>query len=511
MNARQQRREQYTAALASASITSSGRDFLIASLDPMHDAQLKDLQGWPDVETSSSVVRCIKQSITISAPKNTTGNWDAHIVLWPWFDQLNMARYRRSSSDNSGYNSCFATTGVSGTTNRWLGDGSIDAVPMLGGCQVFSGTSGTSFSQLLQQPATIESVYESIVLDPSYSKGASRIVGAGFEIVNTTAEIYRQGQLCVYRQPFTHTESFTPIIRTTNPGGPTPPAYTQSTGVSFQWIRTPPENFQEAMLIPGSRQWKASDGAYVVASFVGQDNPPKNVSYVNPVFPIDTYYSDGSSFIMSKTGTEESCRSSTNFKNDSGVVAASFYCLGDSLTTANNMLITQPTKIYPINTSGALLTGLSPQTTFTLTCNIYVESFPTVDEKDILVLATPSAVYNPPSLELFSNLMSVMPVGVPAGDNASGDWWQAIVDAAAEVVPVAAKVASMIPGGGIVSTGLDALGSVAKQYATPQSPQSRPVLAVKKIDTQVRAPVKRVTAPVPKKKKKKIVVQKTKK
>jgi hypothetical protein len=47
-------------------ITDSGKAFLIATLDPFHDAQIQNLAGYPDIEVSPSLVRMVKQSLTLT-------------------------------------------------------------------------------------------------------------------------------------------------------------------------------------------------------------------------------------------------------------------------------------------------------------------------------------------------------------------------------------------------------------------------------------------------------------
>jgi len=42
-------------------LSQEGYEAVIAAVDPMHDRPIKDLQGWPDLESTPSVVRCIKK------------------------------------------------------------------------------------------------------------------------------------------------------------------------------------------------------------------------------------------------------------------------------------------------------------------------------------------------------------------------------------------------------------------------------------------------------------------
>jgi len=67
-------------------LTEPGKEWLIAAVDPYHDAPV-NCTGFPDVNEAASVVQVIKLSTAIAAPTAAgSGNWDCHIHQFPWFN-----------------------------------------------------------------------------------------------------------------------------------------------------------------------------------------------------------------------------------------------------------------------------------------------------------------------------------------------------------------------------------------------------------------------------------------
>lgn len=413
-------------------ITECGKDWLIAAVDPFHDTQLKNLEGWPDVEETPSVVRCIKQTMTVSS--TGSGNWDLHIVAWPW---LNKQPFNKTSARHG---------------NVLLGADAVGHDGEFGGVQAFAVASGVDLD--ISDPSTY-TLLGTMDLNPDYTQGVSRLVGMGVESVNTTSDLYRQGQVTVYRMPDTKAEPcvFTRLVA--NPGPPT-----DATGGTFsaQIYRPPPKNQQVAMLISGSRQWKASDGTYQVVPNVGQDNPPFSANYHQPFIAID-----GSD--------EDAVYSSLAVAANVGQL---MYPMTDVWLPGTDVLYpARGQHLFPNHQVGCIYTGLSPQTTISISTNMYVESFPGPAEPGILVLATPSATYDYTALQLYSRCLAELPVGVPADWNGFGDWFVDAIGSLAQFIEPVADVASMfgVPGASLISKAAKYSGKAANGYLAAQSPQ----------------------------------------
>jgi len=405
-------------------LTPSGKDFLIAALDPMHDNQLKDLQGWPDLETSSSVVRCIKQTVSVKVPEGVDGPWDLNIVQWPWLD-------RQACS-------------VMNRTNNVLTNLGSSPV-MQGGLCGYAGEAGSPTNPAMT-PAF------QITLDDTYSLGAGRVVGLGFEVIDTTSELNKQGRVICWRQSNASATSSksTAVIRSV--------AGTQVDCItSVSPIMEPPSNGSDAMLLPGSRQWEAKDGCYVVVPFVGQDNPPTLVNYDVPM-------------------TMLAPAADSTFNQPSGVTNTTQVLVPTpKLGSHAGDFPSEPAKIYPLHMAGAYFQGLNPLSTLSITLNVYLETFPTVAQKDLVVLATPSAEYDPVALQMFSHALTQLPVGVPAGFNSFGDWFIDTVSTLSDWLTVPLGAVSPALGAGVAAAGALAKGYRKTQgYDTQPSPQNKP-------------------------------------
>lgn len=384
------------------SITEDGKNWLIAATDPFHDSPVS-MQGWPDVESASSVVRCIKKSLPLKSPLGS-GAYDAHVVVWP----QTTGTFNRSIT----------------RVNNIITDRTGGSVPTFGDVQVFFQAAGT--------PIDFSTATTSVILplDNEYLTGACRLIGMGFEIHNSTAELYKSGTCTVYRQPESSkfpSESWTLLDVLDGVTGTHAPST-----ISAHKIRMPPVSVEEAMLLNGSLQWEASQGCYVVCAFTGADNPVTLPEYVQPLLE------------------------NPAFDEQYGAVNTAYVFTPELLTGTlppTAPLACELRRVWPIHQAGAIFSELTEQSTLNLTVHWYIESFPTADEKDIVVLATPSACYDPVALEVFSRAMADLPVGVRVKENGLGDWFADIV---ADVGPVLAPILS----------GLNPLAGMAATAAT---------------------------------------------
>ncbi len=310
----------------------------------------------------------------------------------------------------------------------------------LGGVQMRQANPGSNLN--LSTAPLVGAIY----LPDEYSAGAGRVIGMGIEVVNTTSDLNRQGQVTVYRNNQSHGENSSYLFNPASGGTEGHPSVT----FSCDTVRSQPLSQEAAMLIPGSMQWKAQEGCYLVVPFVGQENPATLVNYTAPVYETGNLTED-------TTGTV----------NTESRYAPNYIVNVAGSTFSYEM---PPTRMYPLHQAGAIFTGLSLQTTLTLTVNIYLETFPTPAEAGILVLATPSAGYDPVALELFSTALTELPVGVMAKDNTLGEWFADVVSTVAGwVQPIASAM-----GMDSISAGAGVAKKIADGYLRPQSPANKP-------------------------------------
>lgn len=423
-------------------LSEGGKNWLIAALDPFHDTILPALQGYPDVSTGSSVVQVVRQSMEVSQtsggqPAQSTP-WDMHVALVPTL--LPEAYTQTLDRKNNGFT--YDAT-------------SVGSMPF-GGLMARGVFNTGSNVEWWPVGGAGNTVLGTLQLDTAYASGLSRVIGIGFEVINTTAVIAKQGSICCYRQCEPERQSTTWV------GVP------ESEGIgelvrpfNFSGVpmREPPSNLADAMLLAGSRQWAAEKGAYVVGALHSNANPPQPVTYTKPVWfqatVEDQMTSDHTSLVNSAavrvpTPIEFPTQPVEPLTDPEQAFTVAFDFTAMSTT---------PTKIYPYHQCGCVLTGLSPTSTFRINMNIYVEQFPSVSNKTLIVMATPSLRFDPMALEIYSRAMAILPVGVPVAENGLGTWFSELVK---EISPFVAPLLHMAHP--ILGAGADMVTRMANQH-----------------------------------------------
>lgn len=372
-------------------LTRDGRNWLIAAVDPFHDTQIKP-EGYPDLVTGASVVQCVKQQAQISCPSSvTSGTWDCLIFNMPWLDPQHGIKNLFQNSTNM-------------TLYEGLGTSWKDPV---GGLLVASAATAPTLGF-----ADATTTVTSLSLGDSYFTGPTRAIAMGFEVTNTTAEIYQQGSATVFRvpQPSRGTRHVHNIMtgNTTTPGS-------LAGAVASEWRVIPPASLASAQLLPGSRTWHAKEGAYVVLTQSGEGlrDPIEE-----PILPIMV---------------DPSALTKTTQQVD--IVCPAFNA---TTVPAKPPLV----AVHDYNLSGVWFSGLSLQSTLTVNFNVYLERFPSQTQLDLVTLASPSPRYDPLALELYSRMMDRMPVGVMVSENGLGDWFAGTI---AQAAPFISKMLSSIP------------------------------------------------------------------
>jgi hypothetical protein len=360
-------------------LTDAGKEWVIAACDPFHDFEL-NVTGFPDTQTAASVVQLVKQTFTVSAPAGVgSSTWDVNIFNTPWVTSSPMSQYQLFSV--APYN----------TIQNVVGTPPI--IPMGGivACAQINSTSAASNCT----PFASNTFTSTLAIPDNYMQGSSRAIAAGFEVVNTTAEIQLQGQAIAYRVPQPASAPVTFNI-SDNVGA------TTNGCVSCYKVSLPAGTAAQAMLLAGSRQWAAKEGAYMPMSFASVDLPTIGDWFAQPMFANDGF-PNGPSFgpVITQTLVP--------------------YVV-NTVTGSNNS-----TSVGVFNTHGVYFTGLSPTTTLSVTFNCYVERFPSFAESDLIVLAKPSPKYDLFALEVYSHAMHSMPPGVMVRENGLGDWFADVI------------------------------------------------------------------------------------
>jgi hypothetical protein len=397
--------------LSSDMLSESGRNWLIRALDPFHDSPVRPA-GYPDMDQSYSVVQEINESMTISAPASvTSGTWDCHIMNLPDF---------ASVVGNSG--------NLPATYNPLTGQFSIiTGVSTYSDCGVVALSVPSGALTYPDSNAQVGANITTQNLQPNiYINGKCRVVGWAFEVVNTTAELYLQGLCTAYRMPqvdqlTTYTaqdETSTSTIYTPAP---------------LRVFAMPPSSVAEALVLPGSKQWDAKRGYYGVCLLSTTDNPFQAIDSSRRAYLTNEIWASTSSPPLNCV---------VSYRSKGGI--------GNSGTCK---------YFAPYNTTGAYFTGLSLQTTLQVNVKWILETAPG-PRSTFATLAQPSPAYDPVALELYSEMVQHLPVGVPFDENPDGEWFENVLGTLGTLSTMASGVHPMF---GLIGKGLDIARRIAPE------------------------------------------------
>lgn len=367
------------------SITEKGKRWLDCALDPFKDLNMPTA-GFPDSVVLPSVIETIHDSISVSVPASAgAGLWDCNVFLDQLYSSIPM----------------FETNYLSGNSVAFTFGQGVTPYTR-GGLQVRSGPAGSALGMTSSTGAL---AFKSDVIP----EADVRIVGLGLEIHNTTAELQKQGALITYRIPDTPVANGTVVLAVDN--GTT--ACISSSYKKLDLIE-PPATAGEAIDMPGSLQWEAKDGAYVVAVLDQPENPPLEPE--------------------------------TNFPLSFDATSGKFYAPA-LLTTGTAKLVTVASKPMPtaFSLSGVYLTGLSNSTTLQVNLTYYVEIFPTKNNV-LRRVSQPSTTSDPNALKLYGQIVSALPTGVMVAENFLGGFISGVARIASGFVRYAPQIARVASG-----------------------------------------------------------------
>lgn len=365
------RTNQIDGLVANGTLTRAGANWLKLALDPFHDFQVK-IDGLPDRSTEPSAVLTVQASTSISRPAHVAAgnNWDV------WIGTFNRAHADGTLFD---FNKCtldetlnnFYTS--SATQDVDVGQyGYVSAVSVASGVDpLFSAASVTK-----------QIVGLSPITAATQSPGPMRVIAGGFEVTNTTAPINRAGTCTICRVGSTPTlDSMNRIIAASDVR--INPVWYQSGYVS---------SGDEIARVPNFIQYAAEHGAYIPFVMSG-DNPIRSPTCVIPVVS----------------------------ENKLGTSVANLALVPRDYNVNSTSI--RSTYQFPMMLNIARFTGLSSETTLTITAKWILEVVPPTSSI-LRSLIQPPAPYDPLALELYTRTVATLPPGCFKGDNDAGDWFR---------------------------------------------------------------------------------------
>jgi hypothetical protein len=350
--------------------TAQGIVWMKNALDPFPDVK-RDIVGYPDTIKTPSIVQYFREEVSVATPSIGGLNWDCNV-------------YHPGYYGNGTAQSVLTVIGPSGNPVG-INSATLGASSNCGGIEVRAAATGTPLSR----QNIIATIPETVSLDLQ-----NRLVAYGFEVFNTTPELYRSGSVTAWRQPPLLSKE--QIIMIAN-GGLTPSA------AMYNFYNDPPNTSSLALNLEGSLEWDADEGAYCVATQSEATNQPQSV--------------------LTEVG---------NLQLSNGI----YYT--DPITLKSSFVLTPNGSISrsPYDQFGAFFTGLNTNSTLKIVKHYLIERFPTYTNADLVTLARPTPPYDPRVQELYTQIASFLPTGVPVEDNFLGAFLQGLATVARAVAPV---------------------------------------------------------------------------
>jgi len=354
--------------------TQSGIIWLKNALDPFPDAE-RDATGYPDTVKTPSLVQPFREEIQVVESAGLAGvAWDCLIWHPGWMNSFNFSSKVADSNfmllPSTGQGSAIAT----------------------GPIEVRQAASGS--------PMPLNTVTQAMVPQASMVL-KNRVVAMGFEVINVTEDVNKCGAITAFRQPAIALEDTRMLCTTFG---------TNSTPVKNVQFQDAPQSAAQALILAGSREWKAADGAYVVAV---ADDPVNKLKSVN----------DTQNAMLYSNST----------------LYTSF------LSPGANSVVPQVSVVKSgFDQCGVYLTGLNAATKLKVVLHYIIERFPTLANTDLITMAKASPPYDPAALALYTKLSNKLPMGCPVDKNSLGDWIGTIASIAKAVPKVVSVVNAVL-------------------------------------------------------------------
>lgn len=386
-----QRRNPLDSLEKAGTLSPDGKAWLTQILDPFHDQEIEPI-GYPDTDGSRTIVRCFNQSATISQPSGqSTGTWDAHIFSLPeTVDQF----YNFYPAQTANAGTAAATPQIVTAAPAAVQFGLINAV--IGATPLATWGVPTATGSVVPNNTVLANIN-------AFQSSPSRIVGLGFEVINTTADINLQGLVTYYRMPQSRTLTWQAVQF----NNATPSMALLAPAIQS---KLPPNTVSQALQLANGTQRKAAEGGYCVVPLNDVSNPLGEAVAMNRYFTSSDATMLNNSFSLQNQGT----------------------------TAPTNLAITgtqQFSHAINFDTAGMFFTGLSLSTTLQVNIKIFVEMAPIASDVNFTPLARAAPLYDPMAFELYSAALSVLPPGCMLKENPAGEWFAEIIKSIRDNAP----------------------------------------------------------------------------
>lgn len=226
--------------------------------------------------------------------------------------------------------------------------------------------------------------YKSVMsLDQIYD-GPFRVVGFGWELINTTPTMYKSGSILVYQCPQQRSKGgFTNLSRYASLCTPSSPATAVFAGPLqslSQWEVLPcPLTPEEAATLPSSKQWDSKHGVYCVPRLTEFDPEFNYCSAVTVNGNVDVAVTTNAGLQTTQVISQQHLKSGRP-----AIIPYRGEPFFSDTFQANYMQPSSQPFVggvtpMPYTASGCHITGLSPESTFTVVATYFVQILPMSD------------------------------------------------------------------------------------------------------------------------------------
>jgi hypothetical protein len=390
-------------------LTKPGGDWLKTALDSFHD-NLCNLEGYPDEISTLSRVQLVTKTIQLSAPSGVSGTYNARVWISPIVSKDTLV---------------FASAGA--------GNGCVE-VPLATSDRAFGLINAETWTSA-GDPNTISpntANFKSYCDTGKTFNCPGRVVAMGFEVHDTTAEIYRQGSVTcsTLHNPKTSISCF--VTDDTSVGST---KYLLTGPV--HGVLLPPVSSADALLYPGTTQWESGKGCYSVARVANSR--------------LESSTDVSQTMVLTSNGTE------------AGIIAASYDSNGTAMST--DISITKapiPSSIHDFSCPYALFEGLNASASLMVTFRCYFEYFPTYVNVDLVNFATPSPPLDVNALRLYGIVAPRLPLAVEVSKNSVGQFFKDVLKLVSGAVPVLSPfLAAIHPAAPAIAGGIGTIAGMA--------------------------------------------------
>lgn len=382
--------ESLKAELLRRGVLPSSLDYALMAVDPFHDTPLNICPA-PSSEDGKAVVYDVRKDFQLGN-SSAGGLWDAHVA---WVPRGTLSLTTSSYTNRATFTSSIGAAG-----------GSVGAV-VAGGCSntgaahmplivaINNNTGGNMFNPNADATG-VANLLVCDVDDVLPEDGSPiRFIGGAIEVHNTTPELYRGGTITTYKQKFVPSEQTMVAV---NSAQTSPP-------FQVEMFPTPPCSEAEARQL-GGISWEAGKGALI------------------PI-PLDV---DSFRSRRWTNGYVVHVPSSTDTSTTGPYRCYADTILGTFVNGSSSAPIpaAQSFMNYGSNQVGAILTGLNPQATFTISVRLFFEAYPRPGSS-MYPLAAPTPPYDGALVQALAGMFSEMQPAYPVGMNARGGFFRSVL------------------------------------------------------------------------------------